>query len=103
MKIAGSRKLGREVRFGGGEGGIMEARLLQETLVPFSLDMTVLGCERGRRPAVAPGHMESEAGGLGVPAQALQSTSFTLHFASSTLSTQKRKKTMTQSICHSPT
>ena len=81
----------------------MEARLLQETLVPFSLDLTVLGCERGRRPAVAPGHMESEAGGLGVPAQALQSTSFTLHFASSTLSTQKRKKTMTQSICHSPT
>lgn len=45
MKIAGSRKSGREVRFGGGGGGEWKPGSCRETLVPFSLDLTFMGCE----------------------------------------------------------
>ena len=85
MKIAGSRKSGREVRFGGAGAGNGSQALAGKLECLFPWTWHSWAVNEWGNPAQQPQ-------GTWNPSQALQSTSFTLHFAGSTLSTQKRRK-----------
>lgn len=94
MKIAGSRKSGREVRFGGGRGRERRQGSYRETVVPFSLDPTFMGCARVRKLAQQP-----QGTGNPLPGPPIHLLHFTLCWLHPQHS--EKKKILAQSICQS--